>query len=424
MTEPVAHDLPETRQGGRFAANVAQFARALRAAGLPVGPGRVLEALQAIEVAGIGSREDLYWTLHAVFVNRRDQYLLFDQCFHIFWRDPRLLERLMQMMLPQLQRPGEEGEEVSRRVAEALGPEKQPGQGEAEEDQEKEEEIELDMQLTYSAKEVLQEKDFEAMSADELSDAKRQIKGLRLPIMERPTRRFALHPRGRRIDLRKTLRQSMRGGGAIIDIAKKRRLRRPPPLVILCDISGSMSRYSRMLLLFMHSIASDRERVASFVFGTRLSNITRYLKNRDVDLALEKVGHVVKDWSGGTRIGHCLEDFNRNWSRRVLGQGAVVIIITDGLDRDAGEGLEVEMERLHKSCRRLIWLNPLLRYDGFEPISTGARAMVRHVDDFRTVHNLDSLGQLAAVLSQEPERRAEGVSAWAARREEDDVHIR
>jgi len=425
MTESVAHDLPASPEGGRFAANVAQFARALRAAGLPVGPGRVLRALEAIEVAGIGSREDLYWTLHAVFVNRRDQCLIFDQCFHIFWRDPKLLERLMQMMLPQLQKPqDDEGEEISRRVAEALGPEKQPGQDEAEEDQEREEEIELDMQLTYSAKEVLQEKDFEAMSADELSDAKRQIKGLRLPIMERPTRRFALHPRGRRIDLRKTLRQSLRGGGAIIDIARKRRIRRPPPLVILCDISGSMSRYSRMLLLFMHSIAGDRERVHSFVFGTRLTNITRYLKNRDVDLALEKVGQVVKDWSGGTRIGHCLEDFNKNWSRRVLGQGAVVMIITDGLDRDAGEGLEVEMERLHKSCRRLIWLNPLLRYDGFEPISTGARAMVRHVDDFRTVHNLESLGQLARVLSEEPERRAEGVSTWAARREENDVHAR
>ena len=423
MTEPLAQGLPDAPEGGRFAANVAQFARALRAAGLPVGPGRVLEALRAIEVAGIGSRDDLYWTLHAVFVNRRDQCLLFDQCFHIFWRDPKLLERLMQMMLPQLQKNQASEEEVSRRVAEALSPEKEPGKGEAPEE-EPEEELELDMQLTYSAKELLQDKDFEEMSADELSDAKRQIKGLRLPIMERPTRRFALHPRGRRIDLRKTLRQSMRGGGAIIDIAKKRRLRRPPPLVILCDISGSMSRYSRMLLLFMHSIASDRERVSSFVFGTRLTNITRYLRNRDVDLALEKVGHVVKDWSGGTRIGHCLEDFNRNWSRRVLGQGAVVMIITDGLDRDAGEGLEVEMERLHKSCRRLIWLNPLLRYDGFEPISTGARAMVRHVDDFRTVHNLESLGQLARVLSAEPKRRTEGVSAWAARREEDDVHIR
>lgn len=417
-TVPNKSDRPP--EGGRFAHNVAQFARALRAAGLPVGPGRVLEALKAIEVAGVASRQDFYWTLHAVFVNRRDQRELFDQCFHIFWRDPKLLERLMNLMLPQLQQEQDEpGEDVSRRVAEAMGPEKQPGQGEAPEGEDApEDELELDMVLTYSANEVLQAKDFEEMSADELADARRQIKSLRLPIMERPTRRFALHPRGRRIDLRKTLRQSLRGGGAIIDIAKRKRLRRPPPLVILCDISGSMSRYSRMLLLFMHTIASDRERVHSFVFGTRLTNVSRYLKNRDVDVALEKVGEVVKDWSGGTRIGHCLEEFNKSWSRRVLGQGAVVMIITDGLDRDAGEGLEIEMERLHKSCRRLVWLNPLLRYDGFEPISTGARAMVRHVDDFRTVHNLESLAQLADVLSDEPKRRAEGVSAWTAKREE------
>lgn len=410
-------------QRGRFAANVAQFARALRAAGLPIGPGRVLDALRAIEVTGVGSRDDLYWTLFAVFVSRRDQRELFDQCFHVFWRDPRILERLMQLMLPQLRsdQPSA-GEDMSRRVADAFAPEKQPGRGEVREEDEGEEEIELDTVFTYSAKELLQEKDFETMSAGELADAKRQIQNMRLPIMERPTRRFQPHPQGRRIDLRRTLRQSLRGGGAGIDIARKKRLRRPPPLVILSDISGSMSRYSRMLLLFMHTIASDRERVASFVFGTRLTNITRYLRNRDVDLALDKVGEVVKDWAGGTRIGHCLADFNKTWSRRVLGQGAVVMLITDGLDRDAGEGLEVEMERLHKSCRRLIWLNPLLRFDGFEPISTGARAMVAHVDDFRTVHNLESLGQLARVLSQEPTRRAEGVSAWAAGRRGSDLH--
>lgn len=409
-------------EGGRFALNVVEFARALRATGLPVGPGRVLEALRAIEAAGIGSREDLYWTLHAVFVNRRDQRELFDQCFHIFWRDPKLLERLMHLMLPTLRhdQPGEE-EELSRRVAEALTPEKQPGQGETPED-EKEEQIELDAVLTYSAKELLQEKDFEEMSADELADAKREIERLRLPIVALPTRRFQGHPHGRRIDLRRTLRQSMRGGGAIIDLARKKRVRRHPPLVILCDISGSMSRYSRMLLLFMHALTGDRDRVHSFVFGTRLTNITRYLRNKDVDIALDRVGEVVKDWAGGTRIGHCLERFNRDWSRRVLGQGAVVMLITDGLDRDAGDGLEQEMERLHKSCRRLIWLNPLLRYDGFQPISSGARAMVAHVDDFRTVHNLSSLRDLAEALNREPHRRAEGVSIWAAEQEETRAH--
>jgi uncharacterized protein with von Willebrand factor type A (vWA) domain len=173
-----------------------------------------------------------------------------------------------------------------------------------------------------------------------------------------------------------------------------------------------MDRYARMLLHFMHSVTNDRDRVASFVFGTRLTNVTRQLRARDVDIALKKVGDLVEDWSGGTRIGHCLHAFNRVWSRRVLGQGAVLLLITDGLDRDAGIGLEREIERLHKSCRRLIWLNPLLRYEGYAPIATGSRAIIRHVDDFRPIHNLDSLAQLTEALGDFGPRRAEGISSW------------
>jgi len=237
---------------------------------------------------------------------------------------------------------------------------------------------------------------------------------MQLPIVAVPTRRFKLDPSGWRVDLRRTLRQSLRGGGAMIDLARKRRLRRHPPLVILCDISGSMDRYARMLLHFMHSVTNDRDRVFSFVFGTRLTNVTRQLRSRDIDVALKKVGDLVEDWSGGTRIGHCLHEFNRIWSRRVLSQGAVVLLITDGLDRDAGEGLEPEMERLHKSCRRLIWLNPLLRFDGYAPLASGARAIIRHVDDFRPVHNLDSLADLTTALARIPPRREEGLTTWQA----------
>ena len=239
------------------------------------------------------------------------------------------------------------------------------------------------------------------MSAEEIERAKRLIRTMRLPIMAVPTRRFSADDRGPRVDFRKTLRRSLRGGGAMIDLARKRRIRRHPPLVMLADISGSMDRYSRMLLHFMHAVTNDRDRVHSFVFGTRLTNITRQLRQRDVDVALARVGDLVEDWSGGTRIGHCLDDFNQVWSRRVLGQGAVVLLITDGLDRDAGDGLEAAMERLHKSCRRLIWLNPLMRYDGYAPTAAGARAMIKHVDDFRTVHNLTSLEELTATLGRE-----------------------
>lgn len=408
--DPSPFEVPK----GRFARNVAHFARALRAAGLPVGPGRVLDALRALEVVGFERREDLYWTLHAAFVTRQDQRWLFDQCFHIFWRDPQLLERVMQLMLPQLEgerAPEEEGAEASRRVAEALAPERRPGTGPEEED----EPVEVDAVLTYSARELLQAKDFEQMSAEELALARREVARLRLPIMDVPTRRYAPDPRGPRPDLRRTLRASMRDGGHTIDLARRKVRRRHPPLVVLCDISGSMSRYSRMLLLFMHAVTSDRDRVHSFLFGTRLTNVTRHLRHRDIDLALEKIGSLVQDWAGGTRIGHCLAEFNRTWSRRVLGQGALVLLITDGLDRDAGEGLAAEMERLHKSCRRLVWLNPLLRYDAYAPITTGAKAMIRHVDDLRSVHNLDSLRELTEVLSREPKRRAEGASAWAVR---------
>ncbi len=387
----------------------------MRAAGLPVGTGHALRALEAVETVGLGRRSDLYWTLFAVLVNRRDQQPIFDQCFHVFWRDPKILERMMQLLLPQLEteQPAER-EEISRRVGEALGPDRLPGRGEAEEEQEKEPEIELDAVLTWSAKEQLASKDFEQMSADELEAARKAIARLRLPIAEVRTRRFEPVARAPRIDLRRTLRRSLRGGAATIDLVRRRPRTRHPPLVILCDISGSMARYSRMLLLFMHTLATDRDRVASFLFGTRLTNITRHLRFRDVDQALGKVGEVVLDWSGGTRIGSCLAEFNRTWSRRVLGQGAVVLLITDGLDRDAGEGLAAEMERLHKSCRRLIWLNPLLRYDAYQPISAGARAMIRHVDELRSAHNLESLEELTRLLSVEAPRRAEGLSEWVA----------
>jgi uncharacterized protein with von Willebrand factor type A (vWA) domain len=393
---------------GRFVANIMHFARVLRAAGLPVGPGKVLDAIRAVEATGLGNRRDFYWTLHAVFVNRRDQRELFDQAFHIFWRKPDLLERAMQLLLPQIEADQQSDSELARRLADALGPDKRPGQGEALEKTP----VELDATLTFSPSEVLQRKDFEQMSADEIARAKALIRSMQLPIRAVPIRRFRPEPRGRRVDLRRTLRQSLRGGGAMIDLARKRRLRRHPPLVILCDISGSMERYSRMLLHFMHAVTNDRDRVHCFVFGTRLTNISRQLRQRDVDLALARVGEQVQDWSGGTRIGHCLHEFNRVWSRRVLAQGAVVLLITDGLDRDAGAGLEREIERLHKSCRRLVWLNPLLRYEGYAPIATGSRAIIKHVDDFRPVHNLESLGQLTGALGHFGPRRQEGISSW------------
>jgi len=399
---------------GRLLENLMFFARTLRAAGLPIGPGRVIEALRAVETVGIGRREDFYWTLHSVFVNRQDQRPIFDQAFHVFWRNPQLLERMMAMLLPSIGAPedADRGEEISRRLAEALKAERGDGEeGEAPQ----EEELEIDAAMTYSARELLQQADFEKMSVDELEQAKRLIARMTLPIMDLPTRRFAPDPHGRRIDMRATLRAALRSGG-LPALRRRNPRRRHPPLVIICDISGSMSRYSRIVLHFMHAVTNDRDRVFAFLFGTRLTNITRLLRHRDVDIALDRVAKSVEDWSGGTRIGHCLAEFNAKWSRRVLGQGAVVLFISDGLDRDIGEGLEREMERLHKSCRRLIWLNPLLRYDAYEPKSMGARAIMPHIDDFRPVHNLESLADLGAVLTAPGRRRMEGVSRWLEQR--------
>lgn len=398
------------RSEGRFAENIMYFARALRAAGLPVGPGTMLDAVRAVEASGLRRRDDFYWALHSVCVQRRDQKELFDQAFQIFWRNPELLEKMMSLLLPVIHPDvpadqGEDNKKTMRRVAEALA-----GTQRNEPKLSEEKEIEVDATLTFSDEEKLQSKDFEEMSSEELDKARKAIQRMRLPIPEIRTRRFAPKTDGRRVDMRRSFRATLKSGGDVVALQRRARVRRHPPLVILCDISGSMERYSRMMLHFMHAVTNDRDRVHCFVFGTRLSNISRHLRQKDVDLALEKVGEQVEDWSGGTRIGATLADFNLNWSRRVLAQGAVVLMITDGLDRDAGEGLEHEVERLRKSCRRLIWMNPLLRFDSFQPKARGIRAILPHVDEFLPVHNLQSLQDLSAALSRLDQPRRFGPS--------------
>lgn len=392
---------------GRLTLNLMHFARALRAAGLPVGPGKVLQAIEAVEAVGLSNRTDFYWALHAVFVNRHDQSELFDQAFHVFWRNPDILKRMMSLMLPKVRTDAPpDRPEMAQRLADALH-----GGGLEREEPERTE-IELDASFTVSAAERLQDKDFEKMTGEEMAQAKRLLSRLALPLAEITTRRYRPDPMGPRIDPRATFRRMLRSGGELSDLARKRRRTRPPPLVVLCDISGSMTRYSRMLLHFMHAVTNDRDRVHSFVFGTRLTNITRHLRHKDVDVALDAVSGAVADWSGGTRIGTALHAFNRTWARRVLGQGAMVLLITDGLDRDAGEGLAAEAERLHKSCRRLVWLNPLLRWEGFAPKSSGIRALLPHVDDFLAAHSLNSLADLAGALSADGPRRSPGLRRW------------
>jgi len=402
MPEYVPLELPENP---RLVGNITHFARALRRAGLPIGPGRVIDAIRAVEAAGFTEKQDFYWTLHACFVNRPEHRAVFGQIFRLYWRDPRYLEHMMSMMIPAVRGVQEERktQAAEKRAAEALldGAEAPDfGSDAPAEDTQ----IEVDASLTMSSEERLRSLDFEQMSTAEIAAAKRMIARLSLPIKPLPSRRGVAHPNGARIDAARTLRAAMRQGGDLHHIARKRPRPRWPNLVVLCDISGSMSQYSRMVLHFLHAVANEKgagwAKVHAFTFGTRLTNITRHLQHRDVDAALAAAGAEAQDWEGGTRIGTCLADFNKLWSRRVMGQGAVVLLITDGLDRDDSDALAAQMERLHLSARRLIWLNPLLRWDGFAPKARGIAAMLPHVDSFRAGHSIDSLAALADALSR------------------------
>jgi hypothetical protein len=380
------------QEGGQLADNLVHFARALRAAGIPVGPGAVIDALSAVRAAGIGTREDFYWTLHAVFVKRHEHSILFDQAFRIFFRRRGGIDKLLAAMLPQAPVPEEKPPPGAQRVAQAL----LASRGEMER---KPPELETDARLTVSDREVLQKKDFAQMTADEIAAARAAIKRLVLSLDEVKTRRLAPHRHGHIVDIRRTLRASLKAGGAVIDLKYLGPRVKAPPVVALLDISGSMSQYTRLFLHFLHAVTDARKRVHTFLFGTRLTNVTRALKAKDPDESLATVAASVPDWSGGTRIASSLRAFNKLWARRVLTQGAIVLLITDGLERDPDERLAFEIDRLHRSCRRLIWLNPLLRFSGFEAKAKGIRAMVPHVDQLRPIHNLQSMAELVRALS-------------------------
>ncbi len=384
-----------------------QFAHLLRRAGLPVGPAETLAAQEALTAIDLGRREEMRAALCAAMTHRHEHREVFDHAFTLFWRDPAAAQQqaVMALMDGQKKSPERRPPPASRRVAEAMAPAREGRP------RDQEPPPELDMTLTASERERLSQMDFEAMSAAEISNAKAEIRRLHLPLDLRRTRRRRPDEAGPFTDLRATIRGSLRQGGEILRINRSARTERPPPLVVLCDISGSMARYAQLLLHFLHAVANDRERVHVFLFGTRLTNITRALCHRDPEVAFQMVAHLVPDWSGGTRIGELLAEFNRKWARRVLAQGAVVLLVTDGLDREGARGLAENMDRLHRSCARLIWLNPLLRWDGFEPKSQGIRAMLPHVDEFRPVHNLASLRSLIAALSRPAPARA-GADGW------------
>ena len=401
MAEQTPLDLPDDP---KLAGNITHFARALRRAGLSIGPGRVVEAVEAVAAVGFTSRRDFYWTLHACFVNRPEQARVFAQIFRLYWRDPRYLEHMMAAMLPAIRGVQEDrpATPAEKRAADALldGAEAP----EREEQPEPEETlIEVDASLTMSARERLRTLDFEQMTLAEMAQAKRMLAKLELPVPPMPSRRNAAAAQGR-IDVARTMKAALRRGGEMERLYRMKPRARYPNLVVLCDISGSMSQYSRVILHFLHAVANRKgagwAQVHGFTFGTRLTNITRHLATRDVDAALAAAGAQAQDWEGGTRIGAALEAFNRDWSRRVMGQGAVVLLITDGLDRDDPADLARQLQRLQLTARRVIWLNPLLRWDGFAPKAAGIRAMLPYVDSFRAGHSIASLEALAEAISR------------------------
>lgn len=384
------------RPDGRIVENIVHFARTLRKAGMPTGPASVVEAVRAVEIAGIANRDDLYWTLHAVFVHKREHRILFDEAFRIYWQSRGLIEKMLAILSPVAPPRGkpEKPKAGQTRISQAFQASKERVS------EQTRPEVEVDAKFTVSGKELLQTKDFAQMTAEELETAKQSLRQLSMPKDKIRQRRLAPALRGQ-FDPRRTLRASMRSGGGMIDLKFRKPVEKRPPLVALCDISGSMSQYTRLLLHFLHTITEQRRDVHTFLFGTRLTNVTRQLRMKDPDEALEACSDGVEDWSGGTRIATALHEFNRVWSRRVLSGNPTVLLITDGLERDTDEDLEREMDRLHRSCRRLIWLNPLLRFEGFQAKAKGIRAILPHVDEFRAAHSLNAVEDLVQALSGE-----------------------
>jgi len=375
-----------------FADNIVQFARLLRAAGLRLGPSAVLEALSALQFLDLSSRQQVQAGLRAVLCHRGEDLQLFDQAFGLFFDGTKALPRepeTIQKKSPPLPDP------LLRRVTEALfGSSTRPVEQQPPE--------EIDCALTWSAGRALRRRDFADMSAEELREAQRIIAELRFAIEPRPTRRTRPARVGQLFDFRRTLHKSLRSHGESLLPFFREKREEPPPLCILCDVSGSMARYTEMLLRFAHTLMVQRRRVECFLLGTELHRVTRLLRGRDIDDALRRCSAQVSDFAGGTRLATGLHEFNCEWSRRVLTGGAWLLLISDGLDRDDRYDLGKEAARLHRSTRRLTWCNPLLGFDGFAPLAQGIRALLPHVDDFRPVHNLDSLADLAAALSNGP----------------------
>ena len=377
------------KSDGNLLRNAVLFGRLLRSLGMNVTPTQVVDVVESLNHIHIGNRSDFKDGLRALLVHRHEQIPLFDHAFELFWvaRSENELDSLDVGSL----RPQRKQQPQIEKVKDI--DEDQKGDAEESDDP-----IRETIQ-TYSDIDLLRQKDFARLDEDELAKMRKLMSAISWQLKPRRTRRTEQDQRGTILDLRRTIRHNIRHGGEIVNLLKRKRKVKRRPLVLICDISGSMERYSRVLLQFIYMVSSHIDRVESFVFGTRLTRITRQLRHRDINHALSEASRTVNDWAGGTRIGESIRTFNYRWARRVLNQGAVVLIISDGWDRGDVEVLRTEMDRLHRSCYRLIWLNPLLGDVDYQPLVRGIQAALPHVDDFLPVHNLASLEQLAKMLA-------------------------
>ena len=381
--------------GGHFLHNLLLFGRVLKELGLDVHSGRMLDAVAALELVGVRRKRDFRSTLRTVLVHRRRDMELFEEAFDTFWRAPK--DRLTTLDLRSI------GEQRKFRQPQVAPPSAgAEGADDAETGDSRGQHV--DMTRTYSAREVLRRKNFAEFTLQEVDSARRMMDDIEWQVGRRRSRR--LQPgSGPAIDLRRAVRRSLRYGGEMLDLPLLERREKPRRLTLICDVSGSMERYTRMLLHFIHSLADNWDGVEAFLFATRLTRVTDRLAHRGVDDAVEGVARAVPDWAGGTRIGDAVKTFNYSWSRRVLGWGSVVLIISDGWDRGEPELLGRETARLQRSCHRLIWLNPLLGSETYAPLTRGMQAALPFVDDHLPVHNLASLQDLAERLNRLPQHR-------------------
>ena len=369
--------------------NILRFIRLLRNSGIKIGNQSSIDALNSIKILKIGNRNEFYWALHSNLIYRNEDTEIFDQCFHLFWQNPKILQQMFNLLLPQIgtQKAPTTNKKQLKRISDNIQKQNKDV------NIEKKEEIIFDSKMSWSNKSALNTKDFEMMSLEEIHQAEKEIKKFLIKSKTQISRRWKKNDQSTKISTKYTIKKSVKNNG-IIHLAFKERIKKFRPVVILIDISGSMESYSRMMLFLSHILIQQYKDIEVFTFGTKLTRITNFLKNKDIDFSLDKVGKFVNDWAAGTKITSSIKDFNFNWSRRLLTQNQTLLLITDGLERDDSQNLDFEINRLSLFANNIIWLNPLLRYKKFEPKVNSIKTILRHVHKHVPIHNLNSIKNL------------------------------